>query len=165
MVKKIPTSSTTLPPPPPPEVTEYMLKDIPELKRIIFPLWRDTLSLHITIKESLWRKELTKIESKYKDCAVKWVRAVEKVTDLNTLISHDDPEAEQKIGLLLVAGYLKQMEEHEGTLSRIMRDYSESLRAKRAEADYKRTLFISTVAIILAALSIILSVYDSLRYK
>ena len=106
----------------------------------------------------MYRLFFTKIEDRYNDCATKWVDAVEKVTDLNKLISHDDPKAEEKIGQLLVVGYLKHMQEHEGTLSRIMRDYSEVLRAKRTEADYKRTPFISTIAIIVAVLSILVSV-------
>ena len=144
------------PPPPPPEVVHYMLKELPPIKEEVFSLWKKLLSLKVTWYESLRRKNFEILENQYRDLAIKWVNAVEKVTDLNKLIAHDDPKAEEKIGLLIVVGYLKQMQEHENVLSRIMRDFAQTLREKKAEADYKRALFLSLIAILIAVVSIIL---------
>lgn len=148
----------TTPPPPPPEVVDYMLKELPPLKEGIFPLWKELLSLKVTWYESLRRKNLGILEREYNDLAIKWVNAVEKVTNLNKLIDSKDPKAKEKLGLLMVVGYLKQMQEHENVLSRLMRDFSQTLREKKAEADYKRALFISEIAVFIALISVIVSV-------
>ena len=152
------TERSIVPPAPPLEVVDYMLKELPALKKELFPLWKELLSIKVTLYESITRKNLGNLEKQYSNCANNWVNAVEKITDLNKLISHDDPKGEEKIGLLLVGGYLRQMQEHENVLSRIMRDFSEALRDKKAEADYKRALFISTIAVCIAVVAIVVSV-------
>jgi hypothetical protein len=159
MDKQSQKAASSPPPPPPPEVVDYMLKDLPTLKKEIFPLWRELSSLKVTIWESIFRRKLGALEAKYNDCMNKWIDAIEKVTVLEKLISPDDPKGKEKIGLLLVGGYLDDITRHENVLSRIMRDFSETLKDKKGEADYKRTLFISTIAVIIAVVSIIVSVF------
>ncbi len=145
------------PKPPPPEVYEYMIKELSPLKKEIFPLWQQLLSLNVSIWEAIRRKNLTVYEKNYTDCAIRWVNAREKVTVLDKLISPDDPKGEEKLGVLLLGGYLREMEKHEIELTRIMKDFSDTLRDKKAEADYKRVLSISTIAVIIALISIVVS--------
>ena len=158
MVNSRPKSPPT---PPPPEVVKYMIEELSPLKKEIFPLWQQLLALKVSLWEAIRRKKLEIYEKKYTDCAVRWVNAREKVTVLDKLISPDDPKGEEKLGVLVLGGYLREMEKHEMELTRIMKDFSDTLRDKKAEADYKRVLFISTVAVCIAAISIIVSVCTS----
>ena len=106
-------ASSKLPPPPPPEVVSYMLKELPALKTAMFPLWKELLAHKVTWWNAIFRKELGNLEKRYNGCAIQWADAVEKVADLNKFISHDDPQAQQKIGVLMIGGYVQQMQEHE----------------------------------------------------
>lgn len=148
-----------LPPPPPPEVYNYMMKELSPLKKEVFPLWQDLLTLKITIWEAIRRNKLRKYQETYDSFASRWVKAREKVTILDKLIDPDDKEGEQKLAIIMGAGYLKQMEVHENELTRIMNDLSNTLRDKKTEADFKRAIFISTAAICIGVASIIVSIF------
>jgi hypothetical protein len=148
-----------LPPPPPPEVYHYLVEELNPLKREVFPLWQKLLTLKITLWESFRRKQLREYQSTYDSFAARWVKAKEKVTILEKLISPDDKEGEEKLGVLLTSGYLQQMVAHESELARIMNDLSNTLRDKRTEADFKVAISLSTIAVILVLVSVIISVF------
>jgi len=148
-----------MPLPPPPEVYDYLMKELWPLKKEVFPFWQDLLTLKITIWEAIKRSKLREYEQIYDSFATRWVKVREKVNILDKLIDPDDKEGEKKLGALMVGGYLKQMEVHENELTRIMNDLSNTLRDKKTEADFKRTVFISTIAACTAAVSIIVSIF------
>jgi hypothetical protein len=148
-----------LPPPPPPEVYNYIVKELGPLKTEVFPFWQDLLTLKITIWESFRRNKLREYQKTYDSFAIRWVKAKEKVTVLEKLISPDDEEGEEKLGTLLVTGYLKHMVAHENELARIMNDLSNTLRDKKTEADFKAAISLSTIAVILVVISVIVSVF------
>ena len=148
-----------LPPPPPPEVYDYMVKELGPLKKEVFPFWEELLTLKITIWEAFRRNRLRKYQEKYDGFAGRWVKAKEKVTVLEKLISPDDKEGEKKIGFMLGTGYLREMAIHESELTRIMNDLSNTLRDKKTEADIKAALSLSTVALVIGVISIIFSVF------
>ena len=146
-----------LPPPPPPEVYHYIVRELSPLKKEVFPFWQDILMLKITIWESFRRNKLREYQKTYDSFATRWVKAKEKVTVLEKLISPDDKEGEEKIGIILGAGYLRQMEAHESELTRIMNDLSNTLRDKKTEADFKAAISLSVFAIIIGVISVIVS--------
>jgi len=148
-----------LPPPPPKEVYEYMMKELSPLKKEVFPFWQKLLTLEITMWEAIRRNKIRKYQETYDSFASRWVKAREKVTILDKLIDPEDKEAQQKLGTLMLCGYLEQMRVHENELTRIMNDLSNTLRDKKTEADFKRTMFISAVAACVAAVSIIVSIF------
>lgn len=152
------TSGQQMPPPPPPEVYNYIMKELSPLKREVFPFWQELLTLKITIWEATRRQKLRKYQASYDNFASRWVKAREKVTILDKLIDPNDKEANQKLGLLMVGGYLKEMEKHENELTRIMNDLSNTLRDKKTEADFKMAIFISTFAVCIAVVTIIVSI-------
>lgn len=145
------------PPPLPTEVYDYMMKEVTPLKKEVFPFWQEVLTLRITIWEALRRAKLNKHQKTYDDFAARWVRAREKVTVLEKLISPDDREAQKKIGIMLVAGYLQQMQNHEAELTRIMNDLSSTLRDKKTEADFKAAISLSALAVVIGIISIVIS--------
>jgi hypothetical protein len=147
-----------MPPPPPPEVYNYMMKELSPLKKEVFPFWQELLTLEITIWEAVRRNKLRKYQETYDSFASRWVKAREKVTVLDKLIKPDDKEAEQKLGILMCGGYLREMGKHEAELTRIMNDLSNTLRDKKTEADFKTAIFISTIAVCIAVVSIIVSI-------
>jgi hypothetical protein len=148
-----------LPIPPPPEVYHYMVEELGPLKKEVFPFWQELLTLKITIWESFRRNKLREYQKTYDSFAVRWVNAREKVTVLEKLISPDDEEGREKLGIILTTGYLKQMAVHENELTRIMNDLSNTLRDKKTEADFKAAISLSTIAIILVVISAIVSVF------
>ncbi len=148
-----------LPPPPPPEVYNYIVKELGPLKKEIFPFWQEVLTLKITIWEAFRRDELSKYQKKYDDFATRWVKAREKVTVLEKLISPEDKEGEKKIGIILGVGYLRQMEVHESQLTRIMSDLSSTLRDKKTEADFKAALSLAVLAVVIGVISVIVAVF------
>ena len=157
---KMPSKQQEVPPlPPPPEVYNYIVKELGPLKREIFPLWQELAKLRITIWESIKRNKLNKCQETYDNLAARWINAREKVTVLDKLISPNDKEAKTKLGILMLGGYLEGMAKHENELSRIMNDISNMLRDKKSEADFKRALLISTLAVCIAVVSIIISVF------
>jgi len=158
-IKTMHTQRNITPPPPPPEVYNYMMKELTPLKKEVFPFWQELVKLKITMWEAITRNKLNKYQATYDGFASRWVTAREKVTILDKLISHDDKEAEKKLGILLVGGYLREMEKHENELTRIMNDLSNTLRDKRNEADFKRALLISTLAVCIGVASIIISAF------
>ena len=115
--------------------------------------------MKLTIWETIRRTKLSKYQERYDSYASRWVEAREKVTILDKLISPDDKEAERKLGILMVGGYLREMEKHENELTRIMNDVSNTLRDKRTEADFKTAVFISTIAVCIGVFSIIVSIF------
>lgn len=149
----------SLPPVPPPEVYHYMMKELSPLKKEVFPFWEELLTLKITIWEALRRNKLRRYQETYDGFASRWIKAKEKVTVLEKLISPDDKDGEQKIAVILGAGYLRQMEAHESELTRIMNDLSNTLQDKKTEADFKAAISLSTVAVIIGVISVIVSVF------
>ena len=77
---------------------------------------------------------------------------------MDKLIDPDDKEAEQKLGILMTAGYLRQMEVHENELTRIMNDLSNTLRDRKTEADFKAAISVSTIAVCIGVISAIIAV-------
>ena len=75
-------------------------------------------------------------------------------------LNPDDKEGEKKIGTILTAGYLQHMVAHENELARIMSDLSNTLRDKKTEADFKAAISLSTLAIILVVISVLVSVFN-----
>jgi len=142
--------------PPPPEVYHYIVKELGPLTKEVFPFWQELLTLNITIWESFRRKNLREYQKTYDSFAIRWVKAKEKVTVLEKLVSPDDKGGREKIGVIFATGYLKQMEAHENELARIMNDLSNTLRDKKTEADFKAAISLSTLAIILVVISVII---------
>jgi hypothetical protein len=135
------------------------MRTLSNLNRDIFPTWKRILHLRVSLWEALKREQLNKYERAYEQFANSWVEAREKVTILEKLINPKDKDAERKFAITMGAGYLKQLQIHEVRLTRTMSDIGATLRDKRAEADYKRTLFISIMAIIVAVGSVLYSVF------
>ena len=146
-----------LPPPPPPEVYNYIMKELSPLKKEVFPFWQELLTMKVTIWEAIRRNKLKKYQETYDSFASRWVKAREKVIVLDKLIDPNDKEGEEKLAIIMGAGYLRQMEVHETELTRIMNDLSNTLRDKKTEADFKTAIFISTVAICIGVVSVIVS--------
>ncbi|MCX6008616.1 MAG: hypothetical protein NTW48_00975 [Chloroflexi bacterium] len=103
--------------------------------------------------------KLNKCQRTYDGFAVRWIEAKEKVMVLEKLISPEDKEGEKKIGIILGAGYLRQMEIHESELTRIMNDLSSTLRDKKTEADFKTAISLSALAIFIGVVSVIVSIF------
>ena len=95
------STQKNLPPPPPPEVYHYMMKELSPLKKEVFPFWQELLTLKITIWEAFRRNKLRGYQKTYDSFAVRWVKAKEKVTVLDKLVSPDDKEGEKKIAVIL----------------------------------------------------------------
>lgn len=148
-----------LPTPPPPEVYDYIVKELGPLKKEVFPFWQELLTLNITLLEAFKRKKLKKYQNTYDSFAIRWVKAKEKIKVLEKLISPDDRDAQKKLAILMGEGYLRQMEIHENELTRIMNDLTNTLRDKKTEADFKAAISLSTIALIIGIISIIVSVF------
>jgi len=145
------------PPPPPPEVTNYLL-ELNKVRKQLFPLWREILSLKISIFESLRRGKLREFEMRHNKLASMCVDLRQKVIYVTDLVDKNDPGASQRIATIMM-DWWDQLKIHEDTLSRTISDVTDTLRSKTAEADFKRTLFISVSAILIAVVSIIVNVF------
>jgi len=82
----------------------------------------------------------------------------QKVIYVTDLVDKNDPGASQRIATIMM-DWWDQLKIHEDTLSRTISDVTDTLRSKTAEADFKRTLFISVSAILIAVVSIIVNVF------
>jgi hypothetical protein len=147
------------PPPPPPEVYNYLMKELWPLQKEVFPFWQELLKLRITIWEAFRRNKLNEYQEKYNGFSSRWINAKEKVNNLDKLISPNDKEGEKKLAITVTADYLKEMEAKESGLTRIMNDLSNTLRDKRTEADFKAAISLSTAAIMLGIISVIVSAF------
>ena len=78
---------------------------------------------------------------------------------MDKLISPSDKEGQKKFITTVTAGYLKDMEVKESVLTRIMNDLSDTLRDKKTEADFKAAISLSTIAIIIGVISVIVSAF------
>lgn len=147
------------PPPLPKEVYDYMAKELHPLHEEIFPFWQELLTLEITISEAITRKNIKEYQQKYIGLAKRWIEAKEKITNVEKLIPPDDPKGKGKIAIILGSGYLQIMQSRESELARIMSDISGTFRDKKNEADFKLVVFLSTTAVVIAVISIIISVF------
>jgi len=136
-----------------------MMKELGPLKKELFPFWHKLLILKITVWEAIRRSKLREYQELYNGFSSRWVNAREKVTVMDKLIDPTDKEGERKLAVIMGAGYLKQMEVHEAEVTRIMIDVSNTLRDKKTEADFKAAILISTTAVCIGVISVIVSAF------
>ena len=152
---------------PAPEVMKdihlYLVMEVAPFEQDLFTFWSEVAVLQVDIKEVLRPGgRLSCLNRRHKELTRKWRTVRQKAVSLDALISHDDPQAQQKIGELLSNPvFMETIRRRETDVSSVMRDITENLRGNRMEADFKRSGLLSVLAIAIAGGSIVTTVLIS----
>lgn len=140
----------------PREVFDFIMKEASPLKKEMFPFWKEVIDVRVGIQEALFRKKLEQLNKRFEDLSERWVNLRSKLLVMENLISPDDPEAIKKIGLIMIH-YIPHTERFEQDISRTMQDITVALQQKNTKADVRAALLLSTMAIVVTAISTALS--------
>ena len=141
------------------DVYNYMVREMEPLKKDLFEFWDNLTGTRITLWESLRGNQISRLMEEQRTLSTRWIGAREKVVRLEAFISPEDPQGKLKIVQLLSQPVIMEsMRQDETDVGTMMRDIQDVLRGLRIEADFKRSGIISSIAIMLASASVIVTV-------
>lgn len=133
------------------DIHQYLINEVKPFREEIVGLWAEVVSVKIGIKEALLGRRLSRLTNNYQSLAQRWPDIREKAVSMDSFLSGSHSEMVQKLGELMSNPVLMDsIRKEEADVSSLMRDLADSLRGLRLEADFKRSGFLSSTAIVLA---------------
>ncbi len=133
------------------DIHEYLINEVGPFREEVFGIWTEVVAVKIGIKEALLGRRLSRLTNNYQSLAQRWPDIRRKAVSMDALISGNHSEGVQKLAELMREPVLMDsIRRSEADVSSLMRDLADSLRGLRLEADFKRSGFLSSTAIVLA---------------
>lgn len=153
----------------PAEVGELISIDAPILRSDALALWRRVIDVKLTLRECLWKRQLSELEDEYCKLAFRWIEVVDKKMPPEAFLPYPPPSSTDE-ELVKKVEKLEMLETHSELcatavevgerMTRIMGDVSNALAQKQDRASLTASLTVATLAAIGAVAAAVVGVIN-----